>query len=651
MTTPIDFQRIKHAAAGSIHDLVADWYPHGRRQGNKWRTGSLTGDEPGASAAIDLETGAGYDHARADLSAGDIISLYRMRWGCGDNGEAARKLADLLHIDPHITVDVTHTQAEPTGITLEQYCAAKGIDIRAAKRWHLADDTWFHAPCIRIPYLDTSGAVVRRRCRKALQKVNGGPDTRFTWYKDEKQADIIPYGIWHLSTWRKRRYRRIWAVEGESDCHVLWQAGEAAIGFPGATTVRKYPHWMQYLHGFPEVCLINEGGDAGESLTDVLRWSCVRSSLRIISCADRDDLSKDPSDLWNRCGRDHDAFIAILNESVAAATDADGQPVTTTKPLSILSPTGLEALATTTRPSIVDGLLRHGDIAALCAPPGEGKSLAAVELARCVASGQPFADKKCQHGHVLYAFTDAPDSTAKRIYGLDEYARSNIHCLDDLTIPADLDAFADACGRLGITLAIIDTWDSTRVHATGGYTEIDAGLEAILRPMRSICRDIGMACVIVHHSTRSDAGRLRGSQVLDARCDWIGAVSQEDTGVVVIKSVKVRDGERGFVGAWNVTTTTVGQDTVPQLDYVPGGVPDTLKDGEFMRMKKRIQDVITNPANAGKTITNQFIARQIGTNEKNGSLVRAMADLRKAGMIDKNKRWTGAFEDDTDLFA
>jgi len=53
--------------------------------------------------------------------------------------------------------------------------------------------------------------------------------------------------------------------------------------------------------------------------------------------------------------------------------------------------------------------------------------MVALELTRCIAGGLPFAGRKVQQGAVLYVCTDSPDSTERRMLGIDEAIARNVY--------------------------------------------------------------------------------------------------------------------------------------------------------------------------------------------------------------------------------
>lgn len=223
-------------------------------------------------------------------------------------------------------------------------------------------------------------------------------------------------------------------------------------------------------------------------------------------------------------------------------------------------------------PMVVDGLLPEGGIGAIIALPGVGKTLCGIELARCIASGEPFAGKAVASGVVVYACPDAPASTERRLLAMPDEAAARVVSITDLPLlPGglpDLRAAVEQVAAAGeqVRLVVLDTYDAAREHSSGGHADQDGGAEAMMRGLRSMASDLKLAVVIIHHATRQDAGRARGTVVFDARCDWMAVVEPAIDGLMM-RTTKARDGERGPVGAWTIVPVLVAERAVPTLRW------------------------------------------------------------------------------------
>ncbi len=94
----IEFQRIAAAALVSLPSLVAEWLPHGHREGHEYKALNPTrADSREGSFSINLTTGAWADFATDDRG-GDPVSLFAYLQGIGQ-ADAARRIARRLGID------------------------------------------------------------------------------------------------------------------------------------------------------------------------------------------------------------------------------------------------------------------------------------------------------------------------------------------------------------------------------------------------------------------------------------------------------------------------------------------------------------------------------------------------------------------------
>lgn len=139
--------------------------------------------------------------------------------------------------------------------TTEDYGAAKQLNITKLYEYGLKNA----AKGIAIPYMDEKGNLVATRYRHSLKGA-----IKFSWMKGSK---LTPYGLWRLNMARERGF--IVVVEGESDCHTLWEHDIPALGMPGADTFQ--PRWSVYLKGL-NVYLFKEPDQGGETF---LRKICV----------------------------------------------------------------------------------------------------------------------------------------------------------------------------------------------------------------------------------------------------------------------------------------------------------------------------------------------------------------------------------------
>ena len=96
----IAFRRIADAALARAPEIVERWLPDGRREGAEWvaRNPTRADHRPG-SFKVNLRTGRWGDFATDD-KGGDLVALAAFVFRL-DMGEAARRVAEMVGVDPH----------------------------------------------------------------------------------------------------------------------------------------------------------------------------------------------------------------------------------------------------------------------------------------------------------------------------------------------------------------------------------------------------------------------------------------------------------------------------------------------------------------------------------------------------------------------
>jgi hypothetical protein len=301
-------------------------------------------------------------------------------------------------------------------------------------------------------------------------------------------------------------------------------------------------------------------------------------------------------------------------------------------------------------PSLIAGVLNVGGIGSMIAKPGHGKTLVSAELARCIASGEPFAGREVQQGAVIYVCTDSPDSTERRLLGVPQGAYKNIYTVADAPrFPTGFPELEVAMDQVeNLRLVILDTWDSNRDHIGGGYSEQDAQIEKTLAYLRKSAKSRQINYIIVHHSTRENGEVARGSIVFDARCDWMGTVEKTDD-MVTLKTTKIRDGEQSEVGSWKINSKPHDQcpdgPPIPWLEYQEGlqakaevGKKKLAADEEFLKSTLHLLAEWEGPPPSIKTLHaatgaswRGAVQEALGTMRERGWCVPKVAVLTEEG--------------------
>ena len=156
------------------------------------------------------------------------------------------------------------------GCTLEQYAETKKLPIEFLLKCGMENFKIKNTPCIKIPYLNHEGILAAVRYRTSMDSKD-----RFRWRTGDKP---IPYGLWQLG---KCSDEEIVLVEGESDCHTLWQNGIPAVGIPGASSWKESRD-APYLSKFQTIYVIIEPDTGGEKLFNSMCRSSLREKVRVV---------------------------------------------------------------------------------------------------------------------------------------------------------------------------------------------------------------------------------------------------------------------------------------------------------------------------------------------------------------------------------
>lgn len=234
----------------------------GHREGNRWMALCPAHDDREPSLSITVSDDHLLFHCHAGCSQEAVLAVLRAKGLWQEKQEA------------------------PTGLTMQEYAVAKGLDIDFLRAEGLSDRSYFDRPAVRIPYFSPDGQEVATRYRLALAK-SDGTDNRFRWTKGSK---VVPYGLNHLDMARAAGH--VTLVEGESDAQTLWQAGQPALGLPGAATWKE--QWAEYLDGIAVVHVVVEPDQGGDAVREWLATSAIRDRARLVRLGDY----KDPSALY-----------------------------------------------------------------------------------------------------------------------------------------------------------------------------------------------------------------------------------------------------------------------------------------------------------------------------------------------------------------
>lgn len=200
---------------------------------------------------------------------------------------------------------------------------------------------------------------------------------------------------------------------------------------------------------------------------------------------------------------------------------------------------------------LVDGMIAEGELTMFFGESGIGKSFASLDLALCIATGQPWHGREVSQGPVLYLPSEGFDGFQARIEawcnhrqlssdGIPLHVGEHEFALND---SGDFHAFEHELDpmRPAPKLIVIDT-------LTGMTKGLDQNSAKDMAAFADVCKLLklmtGAAVLVVHHSGHKDKGRSKGAVDFHAACDRVLALNRTGRdGALALKCAKSRNGK------------------------------------------------------------------------------------------------------------
>jgi archaellum biogenesis ATPase FlaH len=198
---------------------------------------------------------------------------------------------------------------------------------------------------------------------------------------------------------------------------------------------------------------------------------------------------------------------------------------------------------------LVESVIAEGELTMFFGESGVGKSFTSLDLALCVASGQPWLGHDVVQGPVVYLPSEGFDGFQARIQawclhrgmttdGIPLHLGEYEFALNDSPERDDLDNYVQQM-RPKPKLIVIDT-------LTGMTSGLDQNSAKDMAAFAETCKYLKLisdaAVLVVHHSGHKDKGRSKGAVDFSAACDRVlGMTRIGRDGALSIKSVKSRN--------------------------------------------------------------------------------------------------------------
>jgi hypothetical protein len=185
---------------------------------------------------------------------------------------------------------------------------------------------------------------------------------------------------------------------------------------------------------------------------------------------------------------------------------------------------------------LIDEILPINELILLAASPRAGKSLMAMNIAQCIASGSNFLDRPVTQGTVIYVQCEDSETKTKQraiSQGWDE--NLPVYWLEKFKM-SELPELIKLAEELEPRLIILDTLSRIR---DDNATESSAEMGRVLEPLQEFARDHNCCILPIHHTGKiklesADAidvfETIRGSSAIRATCRGTLVIAANDQG-------------------------------------------------------------------------------------------------------------------------
>lgn len=193
---------------------------------------------------------------------------------------------------------------------------------------------------------------------------------------------------------------------------------------------------------------------------------------------------------------------------------------------------------------LITGLLFRNSLAWIMGKSGDGKSFVALDMAGCIATGQPWHDHGVTPAMVLYVVAEGATGIRKRVRVWEKsYGRkmTNMRWLPvavQAGKPEDWRALTRLAAEIGAELIVIDT----QARVTVGMEENSAKDMGEFVDQLERLRIATKACVAVVHHMGHNGDHMRGSTALYGSADTEIKVTKDGT-IVTLKNSKQKNFE------------------------------------------------------------------------------------------------------------
>ncbi|CAN1211888.1 AAA+ ATPase domain-containing protein [Tumidithrix helvetica PCC 7403] len=384
-------------------------------------------------------------------------------------------------------------------------------------------------PCISIPYEINTGQWLQKYyvlpwLPKAERVSKKGVELQ------RVQQDSGLAATWWFT--RKSESKELWVCEGEWDAMVMAKIAQADV-VTSTTGAGNVPKDLSPFDQYQQITIWYDLDDAGKVGAEKLA-NAIGPRAKIATVPHKPE-SKEG---WDISDAIKDGFTIDQFNEAAKLAIAPPWPAGKKSALKDRLSTTAELMARAKDYTdwLIDEILPINELILLAASPRAGKSLMAMNIAQCVASGSNFLDRPVTQGSVIYVQCEDSETKTKQraiAQGWDE--NLPVYWLEKFKL-SELSELIDLAKEIEPRLIVLDTLSRVRDDNT---TESSAEMGRILEPLQEFARDHNCCILPIHHTGKiklesADAldvfETIRGSSAIRATCRGTLVIAANEQG-------------------------------------------------------------------------------------------------------------------------
>lgn len=301
------------------------------------------------------------------------------------------------------------------------------------------------------------------------------------------------------------------------------------------------------------------------------------------------------------------------------------------KAADLLPIVGIDELRSRPAPKwLVEDLLQEGTVAVLAGEPGLGKSFLSLDIAACLATGTPFHGQAVTQASTMYVVGEGLGGLVVR---MDAWERAHNVIPGDrlmfveegvsLSDPSSIERTARTMKSLGFQLVILDTLSQlSDLEDENAASQISKVLK-----QAALLSKQGLTVLIVHHTNKSEKGKVRGSSAIRGNVDTV-IVARGSSDGFRLSTERTDDGKQrngqpikwdGFTLRQSGPSAVVHREVT--RDPFMAAMTDVLSDGEWHALSD-FQDAVGDDGAAASKRMRRYLERPEFESEGNTSAKR-----------------------------